>query len=400
MARINKLSKAIAIILSGVMLFTGCAQRNDSSSIGTNDVQASNTISTDTLADLGEFEIDLNEFDDLSDPIFLQYIEDNIYAELSSAFNSDDYYIENVAAIYISQEYIDEVAFNSQSNIYFGHTIAELNNLFDGTKYVFTLGDDGKTDVQEMQIIEDSTTQKIIRNVAIGVGVIMICVTVSCLTSGTGTPTAVNLIFTAAAENAKSFAVSSAIISGAAAGITRGIETGDISEALEATAMSGSEGFMWGAITGALLGGSSQALSIFKSTRASVSPRESELYVLNNTENAIEQVSYFGGKIVSSATQGCTRPDVIVQLPNGAVKAIEVKNYELASSNNRSHLLQVLKKQIAERVDNLPLGSSQEIVLDVRGRGYSTKLLDEVKSYLSDGLYNIYPNIPIEIIRY
>lgn len=250
MARINKLSKAIAIILSGVMLFTGCAQRNDSSSIGTNDVQTSTT----TFAEVIDFNNTSIQFDSLSDEDLLTYIEDLVYTETITSLNSDQYFVENVSAIYISNEYLEEIAYNSHSNIYFGYTIAELNNLFDGTKYIFTLGDDGKTKVQEMQIIEEHFANDILKNVAIGTGVILICVTISIVTAAAGAP-AISMIFAASAKTGASMAISSAAFGGISAGITEGIQTGDFSKALEASALGASEGFKIGAISGALAGG-------------------------------------------------------------------------------------------------------------------------------------------------
>ena len=43
-------------------------------------------------------------------------------------------------------------------------------------------------------------------------------------------------------------------------------------------------------------------------------------------------------KAVSSTTTGATRPDVVVKNADGSIKAIEVKNYNLASSNSRYYL--------------------------------------------------------------
>lgn len=58
-----------------------------------------------------------------------------------SDLDSSDYFVENVQAVYISQEYLDELAFNSQENVYFGYTLSELNAQFQGEKYIFTLGE-------------------------------------------------------------------------------------------------------------------------------------------------------------------------------------------------------------------------------------------------------------------
>ena len=62
-------------------------------------------------------------FNDFTDPAFLQYVEDNVYSNLAYNLGDDDYVIENVEAVYISQEYLDEVAYNSKSNIFFGKYI-------------------------------------------------------------------------------------------------------------------------------------------------------------------------------------------------------------------------------------------------------------------------------------
>lgn len=251
-----------------------------------------------------------------------------------------------------------------------------------------------------MQIVEDASTEEIIKNVAIGTGVILVCVTVSYFTAGASTPTAVNLIFTAAAKTGTTLALSSATISGVSAGVVRGIETGDMNEALEAAAVSGSEGFKWGAITGVIAGGGSKAFSIYRSTKTIPTPRDSELKVLDMTDDAVEQVSFLDGKKVSSSTQGATRPDVVIQNADGTVKAIEVKNYNLESSASRSGLLSELERQVTSRVNNLPTGSTQEIVLDVRGRGFSTKLIDGVIASIKERLNNVYYDIPVTVLRY
>lgn len=382
----------IALLLSMVLLLTGCTH------IAPQTIE--NSVRIPAPSENIVWEDVEPQYDSLDDPALLQYIEDNIYAELAIQFGSDEYIIENITAAYISQEYLDETAFNSQSNIFFGYTIAELDDFFQGTRYIFTLDDDGQTTVQEMQIIEDISVERIIKNVSLGTGVILVCVTVSYFTSGTGIPTAANLIFTAAAKTGTSFALSSGAISGFFSGIIRGYQTGDVKEAFEAAALAGSEDFKWGAITGVISGGGAKALSIYRSSKVIPTPRESELKVLDTTNDAVEQISYLNGKQVSTATPGSTRPDIVVQNANGTVRAIEVKNYNLESSANRNGLLSELKRQVADRTKHLPKGSTQEIVLDVRGRGYSTKLIDNTIKYLQKELDSIYSNIPISVLRY
>ena len=182
------------------------------------------------------------------------------------SLDSEEYIVENVSAVYISKEYLEEVAFNSQSNVYFGYTLAELDELFQGTRYIFTLSDDGTTTVKELEEIEDVSTETMLKNVAIGTGVILVCVTVSAVSAGVGAP-AVSMIFAASATTASSFAVSSAVFGGVSAGVVRGIETGDFHEAMEAAAVGATEGFKWGAISGAIVGGGGKAFQLMRATK-------------------------------------------------------------------------------------------------------------------------------------
>lgn len=199
------------------------------------------------------------DFSGLSDPDLLRYIEDNVYSTLIENLDSDDFFVENVSAIYISKEYLDEMAYNSKANIYFGYTLSELSDQFQGTKYVFTLGEDGQTVVQDFQSYDD-TFDKVIRNVAIGAGVVLLCVTVSIVTGGTAS--AISVIFAASAKTATTFALSCGVLSGVAAGIAKGIQTEDFDESLKAAALAGSESFMWGALTGAITGGAQSAIAL------------------------------------------------------------------------------------------------------------------------------------------
>lgn len=215
------------------------------------------------------------EFRSLSDPDLLRYIEDDLYSNLVSDINSDEYFIENVSAVYISKEYLEELAYNSQANIFFGYTLDELNEQFQGTRYVFTLGEDGSTVVQPFENFDD-TYERVIRNVAIGTGVILVCVTVSVVTGGLGAP-AVSMIFAASAKSAAIFAASSGALSGVVAGAVKGYETKDFNESLKAAALAGSESFKWGAITGAIGGGATEAIALKGATLNGLTMNEAAL---------------------------------------------------------------------------------------------------------------------------
>lgn len=345
-------------------------------------------------ADKTELEI-VSGFTGLSDPDLLQYIEDTAYASLTSEFSSDDYIITEVNAIYISNEYLEELEYNSKTNIFFGYSLAELDERFAGARYAFTLADDGTTTVEELKFQEDETYSQIIKNVAIGTGVILICVTVSVVSAGLGAPAVVSTFFAASAKTAIDFAFKGAVFGGISAGIVKGIETNNFSEAVKAAALAGSEGFKWGAITGAASGGAKELVRLRNTIPT---PRQSELYALDFYKGK-EQISFLGGKEVPSGTLSSTRPD-IVRMVGDTLEAIEVKNYDLNIPGNRNNMYQELLRQVTERSQNLPTGSLQRVVLDVRGRKYSKTFLDIIVNNIKNTCSPIYADIPVDLIRW
>lgn len=258
------MKRTLALLLSIVMLFTGCGQ-SQSQPTETSESEFVTAVAESTPEPVAEENLE-PQYNSLDDEQLLAHIEDLVYRDTVVSLNSDDYFVENVSAVYISKEYLDEVAFNSQSNIYFGYTLAELDDIFQGTKYIFTLGEDGTTTVQELQEIEDVSTETMLKNVAIGTGIILICVTVSAVSAGMGAP-AVSMIFAASAKTAQTIAISSAAFGGISAGIVRGIQTGDFKEAMEAATMEATENFKWGAISGAIIGGSNETFLLKSATK-------------------------------------------------------------------------------------------------------------------------------------
>ena len=257
------MKRVVAILLSIMMLLTGCGQvQPQTTATSESSVTAEPTESVESTTEPVMPDEAVQQYDSLDDEDLLAYVEDLVYRDAVTSLNSDEYFVENVSAVYISKEYLEEVAFNSQSNIYFGYTLAELDEVFQGTKYIFTLNDDGTSTVQELQEIEDVSTETMLKNVAIGTGVILICVTVSVVSAGAGVP-AVSMIFAASAATAETFAISGAAFGGISAGIVRGIQTGDFNEAVEAAAMGATEGFKWGAISGAIVGGVSEGTALY-----------------------------------------------------------------------------------------------------------------------------------------
>lgn len=266
------MKRTISLLLAVIMVLTGCSQPQTQN--------PSTEPTTDSVADIVSVPTEWievqPEFNSLSDENLLLQVKNLVYRETVQALNSEEYVVENVSAVYISKEYLDEVAFNSQSNVYFGYTLAELDEVFQGTRYIFTLGDDGNTTVRELQAIDDNATETMLKNVAIGTGVILVCVTVSVVSAGVGAP-AVSMIFAASATTAKTFAISSAVFGGISAGVVRGIETGDFNEAMEAAALGATEGFKWGAISGAVIGSGSEAFLLRSATKSGLTMNEAAL---------------------------------------------------------------------------------------------------------------------------
>ena len=266
------MKRIIALFLCSAIFLTSCSQSQPQA---INPDNTPDNTSSETVEPV-EWEDAEPHYNALDDTLLLAHIEDLIYTETITALDSEEYFVESVNTVYISKEYLEEVAFNSQSNIYFGYTLNELDALFQGTRYIFTLGENGNTTVQELQEIEDVTTETILKNVAIGTGVILVCVTVSVVSAGAGAP-AVSMIFAVSATTAETMALSSAAFGGISAGIIRGIQTGDFNEAIEAAALSGSEGFKWGAITGAVLGGTSEAFLLRAATKNGLTMNQAAL---------------------------------------------------------------------------------------------------------------------------
>ncbi len=253
------MKRLIALLLICAML-TGCAAQT----VSDPDSEPTNDTVVETV-----------EFKNLNDPSLLDYVEETVYSDLVLQLNSENYLVENVQAIYISKEYIDELAYNSQSNIYFGYTLAELDAFFQDTRYVFTLGEDGQTTVKPFESYDESY-ERMIKNVAIGTGVILVCVTVSIVSRAAGAA-AVSMVFAASAKTGTICALSSGVISGVTSGVVTGIETKDFEAALKAAAVDGSEGFKWGAIGGSLTGGLEKTAALYGATRNGLTMNQAAL---------------------------------------------------------------------------------------------------------------------------
>ncbi|MEK4603972.1 hypothetical protein MHH42_23540 [Bacillus sp. FSL L8-0099] len=57
---------------------------------------------------------------------------------------------------------------------------------------------------------------------------------------------------------------------------------------------------------------------------------------------------------------------------------MEVKNYDLSTSSKRSNLVRVIVKQVNDRVDNLPIGTKQTVIIDIRGQTVPEEALFDI----------------------
>lgn len=336
------------------------------------------------------------KFTGLDDKKLHNYVIDNLNSTMNAEFTNDNYEINDITTVYVSKEYIEEVDFNSKSNIYFGYTLNELSSKFKDKKYVFEVDSNNKTSVVEFEDYEE-TYNRILKNVITGSGVILICTTVSLSTGGT-----LAIVMATSAKTATSFALSSATLSGMLSSAVEYYNTGNIQESLKTGAIEASEGFKWGAIIGAVAGGVNETL--IQSNGAK------EILQMDFRERGIrseirakkiyggrEQVSYLNGVEVPNSVTNATRPDLIRNV-NGKLEAIEVKNYNLNKKNCRKNLIKELKRQVSNRVENLPKDSSQRIVLDIQGRNYSKKILNGVIKGIKESCKDVYPNLPVDVI--
>lgn len=240
----------LALVLQGCA-FPNAGQATKGSTEAVEETDASRTIASGDSADL-------------------QAVEDAVYAEAINCIEPG-YFIENVEARYVSQEYLDELAYNSQTNIYFGFTLEELEATYDGGGYIFTVDSDGKTITKAFEEYEpefDTT----VRNLAVGGGVILVCVTVSAVTAGSAP--AVSMVLTVAAKEAATSGAIGGALGAAAGAINTGIQTGDPEEALKSAALLGSEGFKIGAIGGAISGAAGELTGLFGASRNGLTMNE------------------------------------------------------------------------------------------------------------------------------
>jgi len=102
--------------------------------------------------------------------------------------------------------------------------------------------------------------------------------------------------------------------------------------------------------------------------------RQSEVDVGKDYPGYKDQVSFKDRIEVTHGTKNSSRPDFY-----NKGHSIEVKNYKLSSSSGRSNLVRVVSDQFNKRVKDLPEGTKQTVIIDVRGQQVSREILRDVK---------------------
>lgn len=249
----------------------------------------------------------------LDDERLLGDIETAAYESIVEELSDKGYLVEDVQAAYLSKEYIEELAFNSKENVFFGYTLAEIDELFTGQRYVFYPGEDGQTEVKAFEAY-DGTYHKAIRDVAIGTGVVLVCVTVSVAASAISAPVAstVSIIFAASAKASAVGALTGAAFGSACSGILAAIETGDSEQALKAFASGAADGYKWGAISGAAIGGVGEAIQFKRAVDSGLSLNQAVIQrkskypveVVKSIRNADEYSIYEKANLVPEEING------------------------------------------------------------------------------------------------
>ncbi len=256
------MKRILSLLICCSLVLTSCAsnRRSDSNdSKGTRDslqyLDFSSSYSDSDVAD---------SFSSVNGEL-LTYMEDTVYYDLVSDLDSSDYYVENVQAMYVSQEYIEELTYNSQENIYFGYHLSDIKEAFGDTPWFFTVDETGHTVVTEYTYKDfEFNFIGMLRDIAIGTGVILICATVALVTAET--LPAVSMIMMVSAKTATAFALTSGALGATSSGLVTYIQTGDINQSLQAAMDGGGKGYKIGAITGAVMGAGKEIAFLNKAT--------------------------------------------------------------------------------------------------------------------------------------
>ena len=113
--------------------------------------------------------------------------------------------------------------------------------------------------------------------------------------------------------------------------------------------------------------------------------RQSELDAASDFPDYDAQKSFINGKEVPYGTKGSVRPDYY---KDGY--SVDIKNYNVESASGRSNLARNIEKQYYQRIQNLPAGTKQSVMIDIRGQNISdadiSALYDDIMRRTNNGV--------------
>nr|WP_246861308.1 hypothetical protein [Bacillus sp. REN3] len=101
--------------------------------------------------------------------------------------------------------------------------------------------------------------------------------------------------------------------------------------------------------------------------------RQSEIDVEKDFPDYNAQKSFKDGKEVPYGEKGSSRPDLY-----RTGHSIEVKNYIITTPSGRSRLVNNVSKQVEKRLSDLPNGTKQSVIIDIRGQSVSDEIVEEL----------------------
>lgn len=169
-------------------------------------------------------------FTGINDPALRDYLSEKITLLLGDTL-SEDMEVVSVETKYLSKEYLEELRYNSEMNVFFGYTAAELSEMLSGDMVYLTIDQDGEVSAQEVQEGEKKDyLQKLIHIVSDPRSIMLISVVLKKV--HTGNPIA-DVILSVCADTAEEYAASGDVLSSVVSGLSENISDPDVIDYLD-----------------------------------------------------------------------------------------------------------------------------------------------------------------------
>lgn len=169
-------------------------------------------------------------FTGINDPALRDYLSEKITSLLGDTL-SEDMEVVSVETKYLSKEYLEELRYNSEMNVFFGYTAAELSEMLSGDMVYLTIDQDGEVSAQEVQEGEKKDyLQKLIHIVSDPRSIMLISVVLKKV--HTGNPIA-DVILSVCADTAEEYAASGDVLSSVVSGLSENISDPDVIDYLD-----------------------------------------------------------------------------------------------------------------------------------------------------------------------